>query len=365
MPRATTSSRRSPPSSCEGRSDATGTHRFDDLTVGDIVAERLVPAHPRLARALRRAHPGTSTRSTTATTSRTRSGCPACSRTACSPWASPSSRSSPGLGDPGRVVDYEVRFTRPVVVDPEIGADVSVVAKVGQLDDEARVARIDLTVKHRRGRRCSARRRCASRSPDRCATSTDPVLAQLTTLRTGGGPTRMIDDRDDPARPRRPRSARRGRTASRGSCSAAAPTCFVGDEPFDGTVVRVRDRGHRADAADARCGRRPARHPCACACRPGDDWDDLVAYAVEHGYSPASRRCRASPGRSAPRPVQNIGAYGQEIVQTLVEVELIDEATRRCLGRARRRARARLPHLGAQARTTASSPARRAVDPAR
>ncbi len=50
-------------------------------------------------------------------------------------------------GDAGRVVDYQVRFTRPVVVDPELGAVVSVVAKVGQLDAEASVARIDLTVK--------------------------------------------------------------------------------------------------------------------------------------------------------------------------------------------------------------------------
>jgi acyl dehydratase len=48
-------------------------------------------------------------------------------------------------GDPGRVEDYQVRFTRPVVVDPAEGATVSVTAKVGQLDAEARVARIDLT----------------------------------------------------------------------------------------------------------------------------------------------------------------------------------------------------------------------------
>lgn len=51
------------------------------------------------------------------------------------------------VADPGRIVDYQVRFTRPVVVDPEVGAVVSVVAKVGQLDADARVARIDLTVK--------------------------------------------------------------------------------------------------------------------------------------------------------------------------------------------------------------------------
>lgn len=48
--------------------------------------------------------------------------------------------------DPARVADYQVRFTRPIVVDPATGADVSVTAKVGQLDAEARVARIDLTV---------------------------------------------------------------------------------------------------------------------------------------------------------------------------------------------------------------------------
>jgi acyl dehydratase len=49
-------------------------------------------------------------------------------------------------GDPSLVADYQVRFTRPVVVDPATGAAVQVTAKVGQLDAEARVARVDLTV---------------------------------------------------------------------------------------------------------------------------------------------------------------------------------------------------------------------------
>ncbi|MCM3502576.1 MaoC family dehydratase N-terminal domain-containing protein [Microbacterium sp. P26] len=48
------------------------------------------------------------------------------------------------LGDSGRIVEYGVRFTRPVVVDPETGADLHVSAKVGAVDDET--ARIDLTV---------------------------------------------------------------------------------------------------------------------------------------------------------------------------------------------------------------------------
>ena len=48
------------------------------------------------------------------------------------------------LGDPGKVLDYQVKFTRPVVVDSETGAVVTVVAKVGAIEDA--VVRIDLTV---------------------------------------------------------------------------------------------------------------------------------------------------------------------------------------------------------------------------
>ncbi|MCC2027946.1 MaoC family dehydratase N-terminal domain-containing protein [Microbacterium sp. YMB-B2] len=50
------------------------------------------------------------------------------------------------LGDTASITDYGVRFTRPVVVDPQDGADVSVLAKVGAVDEAS--ARIDLTVNH-------------------------------------------------------------------------------------------------------------------------------------------------------------------------------------------------------------------------
>lgn len=48
------------------------------------------------------------------------------------------------LGTKGRVIDYGVRFTRPILVDAATGADVSVEAKVGAVMDDA--ARFDLTV---------------------------------------------------------------------------------------------------------------------------------------------------------------------------------------------------------------------------
>ena len=47
-------------------------------------------------------------------------------------------------GDSGKVTDYQTKFTRPVPVDAADGADVTVVAKVGAIDDDG--TRIDLTV---------------------------------------------------------------------------------------------------------------------------------------------------------------------------------------------------------------------------
>ena len=49
-------------------------------------------------------------------------------------------------GDPSSIVDYQTRFTRPIVVDPSAGATITVAGKVGALDAESSEARVDLTV---------------------------------------------------------------------------------------------------------------------------------------------------------------------------------------------------------------------------
>ncbi|GAB2513596.1 MaoC family dehydratase [Microbacterium petrolearium] len=51
------------------------------------------------------------------------------------------------LGDAGRILEYGVKFTKPVVVDAEAGADVAIVATVGKVEDDGTV-RVDLTVSH-------------------------------------------------------------------------------------------------------------------------------------------------------------------------------------------------------------------------
>jgi acyl dehydratase len=49
------------------------------------------------------------------------------------------------LGDSGRVIDYQVRFTKPVLVDADKGATLVVNATVVEIDDAAKQARIDLS----------------------------------------------------------------------------------------------------------------------------------------------------------------------------------------------------------------------------
>jgi acyl dehydratase len=49
------------------------------------------------------------------------------------------------VGDSGKILDYQVRFTKPVLVDAKTGATVEVSGKVIEIDEESKTARIDLT----------------------------------------------------------------------------------------------------------------------------------------------------------------------------------------------------------------------------
>ena len=49
------------------------------------------------------------------------------------------------VGDPGRIVDYGVRFTKPVVVDPTDGAVLTISGKIGEIDAENNIVRVDIS----------------------------------------------------------------------------------------------------------------------------------------------------------------------------------------------------------------------------
>lgn len=142
-------------------------------------------------------------------------------------------------------------------------------------------------------------------------------LARLTTLRTGGAPTRMIDaaTTDELVSALRDVWA----TDEPWLVLGGGSNLLVGDEPFDGTVVRILTKGIE---------RMPSPVPgrARLKVQAGHDWDELVAYAVAEGLA-GIEAMSGIPGTVGAAPVQNVGAYGQEIVQTLAEVELLDEST--------------------------------------
>jgi len=146
----------------------------------------------------------------------------------------------------------------------------------------------------------------------------EPVaLAGLTTLRVGGVPERLIEatTRDELI------------DALRDAWASGQPwlvlgggsNLLVGDEAFEGTVVLVRTSGIRRLPS-------PREGYVRLQVEAGHNWDDLVAYAAAEGLS-GIVAMSGIPGTVGAAPVQNIGAYGQELVETLVEAELIDEAT--------------------------------------
>ncbi|WP_341936198.1 UDP-N-acetylmuramate dehydrogenase [Microbacterium sp. LWO14-1.2] len=142
-------------------------------------------------------------------------------------------------------------------------------------------------------------------------------LSTLTTLRTGGAPERMLE-----AATREELVAALTEVWSRGDdllVLGGGSNLFIGDEAFEGTVIRVLTRGIEE---------LPSPHPGRIRLRveAGHGWDDLVAFAVEHGYA-GLEAMSGIPGTVGAAPVQNIGAYGQEIQETLVEVDLIDQIT--------------------------------------
>lgn len=143
------------------------------------------------------------------------------------------------------------------------------------------------------------------------------ALAELTTLRAGARPRRMVEarSRDELVSHLRDLWSDGERVLVVGGGS----NLLVGDEPFDGTVVLVRTEGLEVLPSE-----RPGR--LRVKAEAGHDWDDLVAFTVRAGLQ-GIEAMSGIPGTAGASPVQNIGAYGQELVQTLVEVELLDQDT--------------------------------------
>jgi UDP-N-acetylmuramate dehydrogenase len=96
----------------------------------------------------------------------------------------------------------------------------------------------------------------------------------------------------------------------------------VGDAGFAGTALLLAHRGHHVVESDGDDGR------VVLHAEAGHDWDDLVADTVAAGLG--GLECLSGiPGRTGATPVQNVGAYGVEVADLLVDVDLYARRTGR------------------------------------
>jgi len=138
----------------------------------------------------------------------------------------------------------------------------------------------------------------------------DVRLADLTTLAVGGPIERLIEvteSADLVAAVREADEAGRPLLVLGGGSNVVAP-----DEGWPGDVVAVRTSG-----IDRRGGE--------LTVQAGHDWDDVVAFAVEQGVA-GIEALSGIPGSTGATPVQNVGAYGQEVAQTITAVRVFDRA---------------------------------------
>ena len=97
----------------------------------------------------------------------------------------------------------------------------------------------------------------------------------------------------------------------------------VADEGFDGTVIQVATRGVSPGASTGP-GLGPGMSTVTVAA--GEDWDAVVARTVAEGL--AGLECLSGiPGLAGATPIQNVGAYGQEVSQTITRVRVYDRKT--------------------------------------
>ena len=142
------------------------------------------------------------------------------------------------------------------------------------------------------------------------------ALAPHTTLRVGGPADRLVEAR----------SATEIVEVVRAADAAGEPLLLLGggsnvviaDEGVPGVALLVRSSGHTVEPLPD--------GGALVTVEAGEDWDALVAATVGAGLG--GLECLSGiPGSTGATPVQNVGAYGVEIADLLVDVDLYDRRT--------------------------------------
>jgi UDP-N-acetylmuramate dehydrogenase len=137
-------------------------------------------------------------------------------------------------------------------------------------------------------------------------------LSEYTTIRVGGEPAeiRVARTREELIAAAHDVWA----TADDWLVLGGGSNVVINDDPANLHVIKVESTGiERVSQGHLRV-------------QAGENWDDFVAYAVNHGLA-GVESLSGIPGTVGAAPVQNIGAYGQELADTFVRCEFLDYQT--------------------------------------
>ncbi len=164
-------------------------------------------------------------------------------------------------------------------------------------------------------------------------------FADLTTMRVGGLPARLLSPATEQELVDATLTA--WGSGDEWMLLGGGSNTVVSDDGFDGTVIRVLTRGvtvldavagdaevagATAADADAEAAGAAGADRVRLRVQAGEPWDDLVAHTVQRGWS-GLEALSGIPGSTGAAPVQNIGAYGQELSDSLIAVDFLDYET--------------------------------------
>jgi UDP-N-acetylmuramate dehydrogenase len=92
---------------------------------------------------------------------------------------------------------------------------------------------------------------------------------------------------------------------------------LVADSGFQGTVIEIATRGLAADTDES---------GATVTIAAGESWDAVVAHLVSRGWA-GVEALSGIPGRAGATPIQNVGAYGQDVSQVVHSVRVLDRTT--------------------------------------
>jgi UDP-N-acetylmuramate dehydrogenase len=139
----------------------------------------------------------------------------------------------------------------------------------------------------------------------------DAPLAPLTTFRLGGPATRLVTATTDAEVIAAVRDA--DATGTPLLIIGGGSNLVIGDKGFEGIALAIATKGFELDGTSLELA-------------AGEVWTDAVARTVEAGL--AGIECLSGiPGSAGATPIQNVGAYGQEVSSTITEVIAYDRTT--------------------------------------